>query len=1543
MEAGRDFETHVFAALAAIESAAIVDTADRADAKALTAAAMERDAAVICGADLPDDITGRRTGKPDVLVRVDNSDGAPAWLPVEVKHHRLTEAAAGHSLTFTDLTEDRIDPQTATVAEGIRFRRDKLRDDALQLAHYWRMLDNGGLAPRDGTTMAGVVDRDEKLWWIDLSEPRWNLWWSEVPVSTLEWYDHEFAFRIDVIADTLRRNLDPSLKRKVVPVWTAECRACPWRGVCTSKLEADDHVSLLPGNTYDRFVRHRRLGTSTRSDVAHLDPGTAWVMQGDNSSATTVDLAEVIRTARTSPPDTTVAALAGKKRTAIQRLASVGITTAGDLTRLESATIAYQGAKVGHLPTVIDQARAAVSGHPWRARGIDAVVVPRADVEVDVDMESSEDGVYLWGAAVTDSGGTRYVPFVTWEPLTSTREAQVFSDFWAWLNRLRVDTVDAGFSFAGYHYSAAENVEMRRILGTGVAGLPDAAEVETFIASDEWIDLRPVVSKQVITGHGMGLKEVAPLAGFRWRDDDAGGDASTVWYRGAVAGAGAGAGARDASRAKLLRYNEDDVLATCALRAWLSTAELPTIDDWKSPNEPTAGLRRPTEASKRRPTSQPRRQAKEARADVAPDALVDVTKNAIRDAARKFSKAHASDKSEQASRQTFWDEFFAVFGRTRREVASFEHLAERSSTGRIGWLDLLYPGQMAVEHKSAGSDLDAALDQLHDYLHHLHRSEKPWLLVVCDFQRFRWVNLETSEEGEFALVDLADNLHLFWWIAGYDRPGDQFETQEDANLEATRLLAAVHDQLADTGYDEHALRQWITRILFCLFADDAGIWERDLLTRYLFHVTRNDGSDLGSAMALIFQVLNTPRDKRAVTLDEDLDEFAYINGDLFAETLPIPSCTESIRTALLDACRFNWARISPAIFGSLFQNVMTPKERRHLGAHYTTEQNILRTIRPLFLDDLEAELGAANTRPKLEAFHNKLGALTFFDPACGCGNFLVVTYREIRRLENDCLRQLEITGRRSRKTAIPGQRAVSLALLCKVTVDQFYGIEIEEFPALIARTALYLADHLANREVSAEFGEHYVRFPIPASPHIHIGNALRTDWNEVLPVDRADYVYGNPPFVGMSLMDDDQQSDNRAVFAGLPDAGKRTGRLDYVACWYAKSLEYGVNAKVRFGFVSTNSITQGDQARALGPLVDSRGFHIDFAHRTFAWSSEARGKAHVHVVIIGISFGPSAGGRVFDYADLHGEPTETKAASINWYLADAPSVYPGKRTTPSIAGLPRATQGSKPWDGTHLLVTEDEVASVRQDPIAARFLREYRMGYDFLNGGTRWCLWLVDASPRELRSSPVLRDRLAKVAAVRRATRTVSVQAQAATPSLFSQIRQPSSDYLAMPKVSSERRRIVPAAYLSVDVIAGDKLIVFPDAPLWLFGVLQSAMWVAWLRNVGGRLKSDLDISVDLAYNAFPFPEIDDAKRDRVEVAAQRVLDERDAYTDSLADLYDPIATPAALTAAHDRLDQAIDRLYGRHRHTGDASRLRVLFRRYAELNGGDLTLFADV
>jgi hypothetical protein len=900
--------------------------------------------------------------------------------------------------------------------------------------------------------------------------------------------------------------------------------------------------------------------------------------------------------------------------------------------------------------------------------------------------------------------------------------------------------------------------------------------------------------------------------------------------------------------------------------------------------------------------------------------------NEIRANARAFVARWEGTTDENAEAQTFWNEFLAIFGVDRKRVASFEARAKRTSTGGRGRIDLLWPGTLVAEHKSTGKDLGDAEDQALDYLESIDVKDFPGVVVTSDFAHFRVRDLGGDNTAHtFVLDQLPSEIDRFAFIAGYQQRkfGDQDEVA--ANIAAAKLMARLYEELSINGYEGHDASILLTRALFLLFGDDTGMWEKDLFAEFIGTRTSEDGSDLGPQLAFLFQMLDTPEDSRSGNTDELILRFPYVNGRLFTDRIDIPAFDKKMRNELVECCDFDWGSISPAVFGSLFQAVKSKEARRELGEHYTTEANILRLLEPLFLDDLRAEFEAAkNSKQKLERLHGHLADIKVFDPACGCGNFLVIAYRELRRLELAILTELDRLG----KTR--GQQVYDVTALVRVSLDHFYGIELEEWPARIAETAMFLVDQQANHELARIFGQAPDRLPIAIAANITVGNATRLDWDEILPAGECTYIVGNPPFIGMAMTSQEQQDDNRLVFADFD--GTRTGRLDYVACWYAKAVEYMRDTVIRAAFVSTNSITQGEQAREMGPILSSAGYAIDFAHRTFDWSSEASSRAGVHVVIIGFSQnGQATRKRLFDYENFKGEPRETAAKSINFYLLDAPGIYPPKRTTPLLAGLPIATQGNKPVDGGHLLVTRDEYQTVAADPVAAKYLRLFRQGQDLLNGGDRWCLWLVDASPAELSASPVIRERLLKVAEERSKSKTPSVRAQAATPALFTQIRQPTTAYIAVPEVSSDRRNIVPAAYLPPDVVAGNKLIVFPDAPKWLFGILQSEMWSVWLRTFCGRLRVGISFSPDLTYCTFPFPEMNEEQKERLTKSVENILHVREAFpNETLAQLYDPLLVPRELSRAHEGLDSAVDSLYTKKRLTTSAERLEVLFARYS-------------
>ena len=906
--------------------------------------------------------------------------------------------------------------------------------------------------------------------------------------------------------------------------------------------------------------------------------------------------------------------------------------------------------------------------------------------------------------------------------------------------------------------------------------------------------------------------------------------------------------------------------------------------------------------------------------------------NEIRDRALKFSREWVDETSEDAEAKSFWDGFFDVFGITRRRVASFEQPVKRAD-GKGGFIDLLWKGILLVEHKSRGKDLDRAFRQATDYFPGLKERDLPKYVLVSDFARLRLFDLDTGEQHEFALKDLHKHVALFGFIAGYQVRA--FKDQDPANIKAAERMGALHDVLKASGYDGHALEVLLVRLLFCLFAEDTGIFERRQFQDFIEQRTSDDGSDLGSRLAALFHALDTPRDKRQKMLDEHIAAFEYVNGNLFRETLPPAAFDRSLREALLNACGMDWSRISPAIFGSLFQSIMDARARRNLGAHYTSEKNILKLIGPLFMDDLRAEFDRIKgSRAKLHDFHEKIAALRFLDPACGCGNFLVIAYRELRLLEHDILDILYRNELASGQVLDPRQ-------LIQCNVDQFYGIEIEEFPAQIAQVAMWLTDHQMNLRVQEAFGNRFVRLPLVTSATIVNGNALRIDWNDVVPAEKLDYILGNPPFSGAMVMSDEAREDFAHVFADLKGAKV----LDFVAAWYWLAAKYIQGTNIGVGFVSTNSICQGEQVGLLWrPMLDRYGLHINFAHRTFKWSNEARGKAAVHCVIIGYATHDAETRTIYEYEDVSGEPHAVTARNINPYLIDAPNVLLENRSNP-ISDVPGMLFGSMPRDGGNLLLSDDERAELLAvEPDAEPYVLPFVGAHGFLNGETRWCVWFEGKDPSVLRSLPHLRKRVEKTREFRLASKAASTKSFAATPYLFCQIAQPDHEYILVPRHSSESRSLIPMGFLGPDKIAADSCNTIPGAGVFHFGVLQSSMHMAWVRYTCGRLKSDFRYSKDIVYNNFPWPELPPSQPspasggrgksgEAIEQAAQAILDARAQFQDAtLADLYDPLTMPPALVKAHHALDRAVDAAYGKRTFKTDAERVAFLFERYQAL-----------
>lgn len=895
--------------------------------------------------------------------------------------------------------------------------------------------------------------------------------------------------------------------------------------------------------------------------------------------------------------------------------------------------------------------------------------------------------------------------------------------------------------------------------------------------------------------------------------------------------------------------------------------------------------------------------------------------NEIKKRAVAFSKKWENETSEDAEAKSFWDEFFNVFGIDRKRVAVFEKQVNKLGN-KQGYIDLFWKGKLMVEHKSKGKSLEKAFAQATDYFHGLTDDELPRYVLVCDFQQFRLYDLEKHTDHSFTLNKLIDNIRRFDFISGYTQ--HEVREQDPINIKAAEKMGLLHDKLKEIGYTGHQLELYLVRLVFCLFADDTGIFNTGIFYELLSERTKPDGSDLAGWLAQLFEVLNTPPEKRLTNLDESLAAFQYVNGKLFEERLPTASFDSDMRRILIECCALDWSAISPAIFGSLFQSVMDEKARRNLGAHYTSEENILKLIKPLFLDELYKEFAESIHSPaKLDKFHAKLAGLRFIDPACGCGNFLIVAYRELRLLEIKVLR-----------AKFQNQIATNIDMYININVDQFYGIEYEEFPAQIAQVAMWLIDHQMNQQVSEAFGEYFVRLPLRKSATIVHGNALRVEWQSLLQEGQQyNYILGNPPFIGKHLQNQMQKADMALVFNNVAGAGV----LDYVTAWYILAAQYMQknnvgNTKTKTAFVSTNSISQGEQVSILwAELFNKYNVKIHFAHRTFKWSNEAKGNAGVHVIIIGYSNFDVNTKRLFTYDNMRAEPLEEKVANINPYLVEARDVIVNSRTKP-LCNVPPMMYGNKIVDGGHYLFTDDEKTEfIEKEPSASHYFKPILSGDEFINGRNRWVLYLKDISPNDLKNLPLTLHRVSEVKLYREKSTKKQTQEAAQTPTLFAEPRQPNTDFLLIPRTSSENRKYIPLGFYPPSFIVNDSCTALPNATLYHFGVLTSIMHMVWVSYTCGRLESRYRYSNSLVYNNFPWPENPSEKQmQAVEQAAQAVLDARAQYPDSsLADLYDPNTMPPALVKAHQQLDKAVDLCYRPQPFASETKRIEYLFELY--------------
>ncbi|MGP5082568.1 DNA methyltransferase [Corynebacterium variabile] len=928
--------------------------------------------------------------------------------------------------------------------------------------------------------------------------------------------------------------------------------------------------------------------------------------------------------------------------------------------------------------------------------------------------------------------------------------------------------------------------------------------------------------------------------------------------------------------------------------------------------------------------------------------------------------------TEKSHAQQFWSDLLRCFGVIPERIKLFERDATRATSGRTGYIDLFWSGVVIGEAKSLGRDLDAATEQARDYLAggSIAQHEWPRYSIVSDFENLRVTKL--GDDGwtvAFTIDEITAHVDQLIFLAGQETVTKAEE--EEASIHASKLMANLYTAMVGDEADEaigddaptdpeeedwqvQKTSVFLTRVLFLLYGDDAGLWEEDLFYRFVLWDTNPD--NLGGQLAQLFQVLNTPEHRRR-NVPDSMAKFPYVNGGLFADSWPSEFFTEEMRDALLAACRFHWTRISPAVFGSMFQLVKSKEARRADGEHYTTEQNILKVIEPLFLDELREEANRLiedkSTRAKnqLQAFRDSLADMVFLDPACGCGNFLVVAYREMRKIETKVIKALRTVG--GELTA-----SIDVSLDQRMNIGQFHGFEINWWPAKIAETAMFLVDHQANRELAAAVGDAPERLPISITAHIAHGNALRMGWEPEIPrTTGKTYVFGNPPFIGQYTKTKEQTADMKQAWGDDYD-----GYLDYVTAWHAKTKDLLADRTGDFAFVTTNSITQGQPVPALfGPLYRD-GWDIKFAHRTFAWSSDAPGKAAVHCVIVGFTRNPvvltlpridrkndrqelqewkasCVKARLWDYDKQKGKPVEVDLkAGINAYLVDGPKVLVKKSTRPLSPEMTSAGYGSKPTDGGNLIVEANDYQQVIADPIAAKYLRPFIGSRELVRGLDRWCLWLEDAPPKDITASPVLKARVEAVREFRQGSLKKTTREAAVTPALFQERRPAHSDYLCIPSVVSETRPYLTGKQLSADTITSNLAFSVEDPTGFSFALLSSSMFITWQRAVGGRMKSDLRFSNTLTWNTFPVPELDDKAQATIIKSGQSVLDARALHPErSLADAYNPLAMDPALIKAHKALDKAVDKVFGVNtRKNLTQERLRCLFSRYAEMTADD-------
>ena len=915
-----------------------------------------------------------------------------------------------------------------------------------------------------------------------------------------------------------------------------------------------------------------------------------------------------------------------------------------------------------------------------------------------------------------------------------------------------------------------------------------------------------------------------------------------------------------------------------------------------------------------------------------------------RAAAEQFAADWSGKGYEKGHSQPFWLSLLQkVYG--VEEPEKFITFEDQIMLDHTSFIDGFIPStHVLIEQKGIDKDLNKPIrqsdgslltpfQQAKRYAAELPYSQRPRWIVTCNFAEFHVYDMEcpTREAEVIKLADLEKEYYRLQFLV--DTGDSNIKKEMEISLRAGEVVGVLYDALLQHYNDPtdpltlKSLNALCVRLVFCLYAEDADIFGGHAM----FHdYLQNHQRDARRALIDLFKVLDTRLEDRDPYIDDDLSAFPYVNGGLFAdESVVIPKLDENIVNLILYKASedFDWSEISPTIFGAVFESTLNPETRRSGGMHYTSIENIHKVIDPLFLDNLRTELESIKEIPvdrtrdsKLRAFQSKLASLKFLDPACGSGNFLTETYLSLRRLENEVLSLLH-----------RGQIVLDVDNPIQVSIGQFYGIEINDFAVTVAKTALWIAESQMMKETEDVVHVSLDFLPLKTNAHILEGNALQLDWTDVVPKHELNYIMGNPPFVGYSLQSKVQKEDILSVYVdekGKPY--KTAGKIDYVAGWYFKAAQFMQGTSIRTAFVSTNSITQGEQvAGAWKPLYDRFNIHIDFAYRTFRWDSEASLKAHVHCVIVGFS----SAANLKEKRIYTAERFQT-AENINAYLLDAPNVFIDSRST-AICDMPQMVYGNKPTDGGFLFLTSEERDELlRKEPDVAKFIRQIYGATEYINNKARYCLWLVGASPAELRKSAFIMNRVEKVKQFRLSSTKAATQKSADTPTLFQEIRHPDSEYIIIPRHSSETRRYIPFGFVSPQIIVNDAVQIIPGAEIYHFGILMSNVHMAWTRAVCGRIKSDYRYSKDVVYNNFPWPTPTDEQKAKIEQTAQAILDARAHYPDcSLADLYDELAMPSELRKAHQQNDRAVMQAYGFDiKTTTETSCVAELMKMYQEL-----------